>query len=68
MKSWIKMGAGSASRATAKGALPTIDIEAGRKFWAFQKPRITNHLPRKNPAWAKRPLDQFILTSSKVRV
>lgn len=61
-KTWIRMGAADSREDEAvKEASPPVDIEAGRRFWSFQKP--VAHLPpnTKNPTWAKRDLDQFTL-------
>lgn len=63
-KTWINSGAVDPREEEAvNAAAPPVTIEAGRKFWAFQKP--TAHKPpptaTKNPDWAKRELDHFIL-------
>jgi len=64
---WIEMGApdprsGDAAKVHAKVA---IDVEAGRKFWAFQPP-VKAPLPTvKNPSWPAGWIDQFILAEQE---
>jgi uncharacterized protein DUF1553/uncharacterized protein DUF1549/cytochrome c len=62
LKSWIEAGAADPrENEPVTGGNPPITIEAGRQFWAFQKP-VTHQPPTtKNPGWAKRELDHFIL-------
>jgi hypothetical protein len=61
-KAWIEMGApdprgGSAANSVA----PPTDLATARRFWSLQKP-ISHPAPdTKNPAWARRDLDHFIL-------
>ena len=57
-KSWIRMGAVDPREAEAtKDPKPPVDIEAGRRFWAFQKP--VDHKPpvTTNPDWMRRGRD-----------
>lgn len=65
IEAWVKMGAPdprgaeTAALASASG----IDLEEGRKWWAYQAPK-DHPLPAvKNAAWAKQPLDWFILAN-----
>ncbi len=62
IKSWIQAGAADPrENEPTKGASPPVTLEAGRQFWAFQKP-VAHPTPlTKNPSWAKRDLDHFIL-------
>ncbi|MBC8116263.1 MAG: PSD1 domain-containing protein, partial [Candidatus Saccharimonas sp.] len=62
IKSWIQAGAvDPRENEPTKGASPPVTLEAGRQFWSFQKP-VTHPPPTtKNPSWAKRDLDHFIL-------
>ncbi|TXT38356.1 MAG: hypothetical protein FD138_412 [Planctomycetota bacterium] len=61
-QTWIKLGAADPrEEETASTATPPVTIEAGRKFWAFQKPAAHKAPLTKNPDWAKRDLDHFIL-------
>src|SRR5262249_13830116 len=59
---WIQAGAVDPRQDAEKAAArPPVDIEAGRKFWAFRKPSAPSLPTTKNPVWAKRDLDHFIL-------
>ncbi len=62
IRSWIQTGAADPREVEpTRGASPPVTIEAGRQFWAFQKP-ISHQLPvTKNSTWAKRELDHFVL-------
>ena len=59
---WIQDGAIDPRRATNLVAKPKpIDIEAGRKHWAYQ-PRKSPAIPKvKNTAWPSNDIDRFIL-------
>ena len=59
---WITMGAPDPRQGeTAKVAGRTIDINEGKKFWAF-RPLATSAVPGvKHPNWAKSPIDRFVL-------
>ena len=59
---WIQDGAIDPRRATNLVAKPKpIDIEAGRKHWAYQ-PRKAPAIPKvKNTAWPSNDIDRFIL-------
>ena len=46
--------------AAASVSRPPVDIEAGRRFWAFQKPVAHQPPATKDPTWARRDLDHFI--------
>jgi hypothetical protein len=58
---WIRNGAADPRDKAAGKGLPPVSIEAGRQFWAFQKP--TSHDPpvARNRDWPRRDLDLFIL-------
>jgi hypothetical protein len=61
IQTWIQNGAADPRGAGAKtAAQPPVDIETGRKFWAFRKPAAPRLPTTKDPAWAKRDLDHFI--------
>ena len=63
-QTWIKSGAADPrEEAAANTAAPPVTIEAGRKFWAYQKPTAHKapNTTTKSPEWAKRELDHFIL-------
>ena len=62
VRKWIEMGA---PHPDADGEIPeptnTVDIDAGKQFWAFQ-PRRPVAVPRvDNSAWTRTPIDHFIL-------
>ncbi len=61
-KTWIKAGAADPREEEATSTTtPPVTIEAGRKFWAYQKPTAHKPPSTKSPEWAKRELDHFIL-------
>ena len=63
LEQWVKMGAPDPrEKAGAKVAgKRVINLEEGRKFWAFQ-PVVDPPIPRvKNAKWIQSPLDNFIL-------
>jgi hypothetical protein len=60
---WVAMGAPDPRLAVAR---PTrkrdeIDIEAGRKFWAFQPPKLPALPAVQDAAWAEGVIDRLIL-------
>jgi hypothetical protein len=63
METWIRMGAPDPrdGEAAASAARASIDYEAGRRFWAFEKPAPHRAPATKNSSWARRELDQFVL-------
>ncbi|WP_395748657.1 PSD1 and planctomycete cytochrome C domain-containing protein [Prosthecobacter sp.] len=63
-RKWIEMGAPDPREnkvANASGGKRVIDMDEGRKHWAFQKP--VKHTPPavKTEGWAKTDIDQFVL-------
>jgi hypothetical protein len=58
---WIDMGAPDPREGKIVSKKRTIDIEQGRKYWAFQP--LGNSAPPavKNAAWTRTPVDRFIL-------
>jgi len=61
-ETWIKMGAPDPRKLVETPIVRTLDIEAGRKHWAFQpildpKPPLV-----KDAAWPLDPMDRFLLT------
>jgi hypothetical protein len=58
---WIDMGAPDPREGKLVTKKKAIDIEKGRKYWAFQ-PLPTVGIPNvKNGGWARTPIDRFIL-------
>ena len=59
---WVAMGAPDPRDGLATDWKPsTIDIEKGRKYWAFQTPRKPAAPKVKNGKWASQPIDRFLL-------
>ena len=60
-RKWIEMGAPDPrDGGTPKRVNTEIDIEAGRKFWSFQKPRNSPPPAADNSEWSKTEVDKFI--------
>ncbi len=61
---WIAMGAPHPN-AGAQSIAPrsAIDLEEGRKFWAFQTPRAAAIPKVQNGSWPKAPIDYFVLAN-----
>lgn len=58
---WIDMGVPDPRAGAEAGPTKVIDIAAGKKYWAFQ-PLAASAIPAvKNVAWARTPVDRFIL-------
>lgn len=62
LERWVKDGAPLPEyRRTPRPSGHTIDLDSGRKFWAFQ-PLTKVPVPEStNTAWMRRPLDAFVL-------
>lgn len=62
-KTWIKAGATDPRGDAAAVVVPRshVDIAAGRQFWSFRKPIAAPPPATKDPSWARRPLDRFVL-------
>ena len=59
---WIRGGAADPRRATRRVAKPdSIDIEAGRKHWAYQPLKAPAIPEVKDAAWPANDIDRFIL-------
>src|SRR5262245_41361545 len=68
VRTWIKMGAPDPRDGPAKSAArPPVDLESGRKFWAFQKPVARTPPETRDPSWARRDLDHFVLAKLEVK-
>lgn len=60
-ETWVAMGAPDPRAAEKPGVSRTIDLEEGRKHWAFQ-PVTDPSLPTvQDAAWPSDPLDRFVL-------
>jgi hypothetical protein len=58
---WVEMGAPDPREATVSAAPPSIDIEKGRQYWAFQAPVKSAPPKVKNAKWPLAPEDRFVL-------
>jgi len=62
VEAWIKSGAADPRESSGKGAdRPPVDLEAGRKFWSYRRPAPPKLPVTKQPGWATRELDHFVL-------
>ncbi len=68
---WVKMGAPDPRRGTASpvpgSGRPTIDIDAGRKFWAYRPPRRYQPPAVRDRAWPATAIDRFLLAALETR-
>lgn len=62
-ETWIELGAPDPRRGKPSGLAGKIDIEEGRKFWAYQP--VADPIPPtpKNAEWARDAIDRFLLTA-----
>jgi hypothetical protein len=68
---WIEMGAPD----PRDGKAPTpkvVDLEQGRKFWAYQPPKLVPHAPLKNgplknTAWPRTEIDRYLLAAMEAQ-
>ncbi len=62
VEAWIRQGAPDPREVAAKtSAMPPVTVDAGRKFWSYQKPVAAPVPATKQGDWATRELDHFIL-------
>ncbi|MCP5539765.1 MAG: DUF1553 domain-containing protein [Akkermansiaceae bacterium] len=65
-RAWIADGAPdprTAPPAAADGGKTGIDVEEGRRFWAFQPRVVSPPPPVKRPDWPRGEIDRFLLAS-----
>jgi hypothetical protein len=70
LEEWVKRGAPDPrTDDAAKAAKPkrSIDLEAGRKFWAFQPVANPTAPAVKDSAWPKDPVDRFLLAKIEAK-
>jgi hypothetical protein len=70
LEQWIKMGAPDPREKTTTTIAKGMDIEARRKFWAFQPPRLHPVPAVHDAAWPHGDVDRFLLArleASKLR-
>src|SRR5262249_20596317 len=65
-ETWVKMGAPDPRDGT-KVVKNEIDIEKGRKFWAFQPPAKAEPPKVKAPPWARSDIDRFLLAALETK-
>jgi hypothetical protein len=58
---WVKMGAPDPRAAAGTPKAKTLDVEAGRKWWAFVPLTRTAAPAVKQQAWVRKKIDAFIL-------
>ena len=58
---WIDMGAPDPREGKTASAKRVIDIDKGREFWSFRPLADVAPPAVKNQAWARTPIDRFIL-------
>jgi hypothetical protein len=64
---WIKMGAPDPREGKAAVSTTTIDIEEGRKHWAFQ-PIVSPPVPKvQDEVWPRTDIDRFILAGLEAK-
>src|SRR5262245_4435825 len=61
IEKWIAMGAPDPRDAPTRAAKVEIDIDKGRKFWAFQPVKKAAPPAVKDAAWPKSDIDRFLL-------
>ena len=70
LEEWVKRGAPDPRKGeTAKAAKPkrTINLDEGRKFWAFQPVAHPDAPAVKDSAWPKDPVDRFLLAKIEAK-
>ena len=59
---WVAMGAPDPRESAAAAWKPSgIDLEKGRKYWAFQPPQKPPVPKVRNSKWSSQPIDRFLL-------
>ena len=58
-EAWIKLGAPDPRDGKSSLLKREIDFVEGRKFWAFQLPKVT--APKSDSKWARDSIDNFVL-------
>jgi hypothetical protein len=67
---WVKMGAPDPRTLTASESpkkAGALDLNAGRKWWAFAPVAQTPAPDVKQPAWASKPIDFFVLSELEAK-
>jgi cytochrome c553 len=66
-EAWVKMGAPAPKDADPKTVRPTIDVEKGREFWAFQPVKKAVVPAVQDAAWPRDDIDRFLLAAQEGR-
>jgi Protein of unknown function (DUF1553)/Protein of unknown function (DUF1549)/Planctomycete cytochrome C len=64
---WVKMGAPLPADAGAATGTKIFDLEARKKHWAFQPIQVKPVPAVRNRAWARSPVDAFILAALEAK-
>ena len=64
---WVKMGAPDPRGGEVVVPRTSIDIEAGRSYWAFQPPRAVEPPAVEDGAWPRSDIDRFVLAELESR-
>jgi hypothetical protein len=63
---WIRLGAPD-PRTGAKGAYKSLDLEQGRRHWAYQPPKRAAEPMVKRAAWPRTEVDRFLLEALEAK-
>ena len=69
-EAWVRSGAYDPRESAEKKQAShkaEIDIEAGRKFWSFQKPELHDAPVVQHQGWSKRKHDRFVIAKLEQR-
>ena len=64
---WVAMGAPDPRESKVHVTKSTINLEQGRKYWAFQTPRRGAPPDVKDISWPRGAIDQFILSKIELK-
>jgi hypothetical protein len=64
---WVAAGAPDPRDRPVRAAKAEIDVEKGRKFWAFQPPKKAAPPAVTDAAWAKGDVDRFLLAALEAK-
>ena len=66
-EAWIRMGAPDPREVEVQAAQSSIDLDEGRKFWAFQAPRKLPPPAVRDVSWPSGTIDQHVLAGLESR-
>jgi hypothetical protein len=67
LERWVRMGAPDPRDGKAPAVAKSIDVEAGRRYWAFQPPRTSAPPAVRDAAWPRSEIDRFLLARLEAR-